>query len=72
MGYVVYVNHPTSTATVHRVECRFYRHRVANRTRNGHWQTGFDSVDEAIAYAHSTRKRRVRTCSVCLAGHTVR
>ena len=72
MGYVVYVNHPTSTATVHDATCRYYRHRVAHRTMNGHWKVGFATLDDAMAYARSTRKRRVRTCSVCLAGHTVR
>jgi len=68
MEYVVYVNHPTSTATVHRPDCRYYGRRVANRTRNGHWQTGFASVDETMAYAHSAAKRRVRSCRPCLPG----
>lgn len=68
MGYVVYVNHPTSTATVHDANCRYYRHRVADRRRNGHWQTGFANVEEAMTYAQSSGKRRVRACRVCLPG----
>ena len=68
MGYVVYVNHPTSTATVHCADCRFYRHRVADVTRYGYWKVGFANPAQAMAYAHSTGKRRVRACRVCLPG----
>jgi len=66
MAYVVYVNHPTNRATVHRAECRYHVHRKARKTRNGYWSCALGTLQEALSYAHSTGKATVRTCKVCI------
>ena len=64
--YVVYVNHPTNRATVHHIECCYYVHRKADRTRNGYWSPTCGTLQEAMIYAHGTGKATVRTCKVCI------
>lgn len=66
MWYVVYVNHPTSTATVHSASCWFYENRIADQTDHGYWTELLLTRDDAVAYARATGKRNVRTCSVCI------
>jgi hypothetical protein len=71
MGFVVYVNHSTSKARVHRADCRFYRDRLGDVTPNGFWKVGFATFEEAMTYAEGTGKRHLRPCSICVPEHTV-
>jgi len=63
--YVVYVNHPTSAATVHSINCGIYQNRKANTTRNGYWKASFPHPKKAQAFASSTGKKNLRICSKC-------
>ena len=63
--FVVYVNHPTSAATVHASNCGIYRNRKANETANGYWTCPFPDRERAHRYASRSGKKNVRTCSKC-------
>lgn len=66
MSYVVYVNHPTSKARVHNIDCSEYRNRKADETENGYWsEEHFQTVKEAMTFAKSTGKADVSVCSKC-------
>ena len=61
--YVVYVNYPTSTATVHSA-CGYVR-SPGDHTPNGGWHGRFVSEESARKYAKSTGVRTVRFCRLC-------
>lgn len=61
--YVVYVNYPTSTATVHSA-CGYVR-SPGDHTPNGGWHGRFVSKESAWKYAKSTCSKRVRCCRLC-------
>ena len=65
MRFVVYVNHPTSKARVHRASCQKYLSRKADRTLNGYWKTSFPDFESARKYAQSTGKKNVDSCGFC-------
>ena len=62
--YVVYVNYPTSTATVHKSTAKHAR-KPGVHTNNGMWHGTFDSKKSACKYAKSTGVGRVRCCRWC-------
>jgi hypothetical protein len=64
MQYVVYVNHPTSRATIHTVDCVKYINRKGNSTPNGYWQTNFNNPESATNFAKRT-KENWRYCTFC-------
>lgn len=66
MEYVVYVNRPTSKATVHDAHCSLYRGRVADATKNCFWKARIATLHEAMTYAQNTQKRHVGACGRCI------
>jgi len=64
--YVMYVNHPTSTVTIHSTECRYYQNREDEQTPNGYWMGSFSFFKDAENRAAGAGKKRVRICKVCL------
>ena len=66
MSYVVYVNQPMTTATVHGAAYWVYEKRIADPTDNGLWRDLLLTLDDAMACARHTAKIRVRECSCCL------
>lgn len=64
--FVVYVNHPTSKALVHSVDCHVFQGRKRESTPNGYWKVGFPDRDSALRYARSTRKKRVDSALCCI------
>lgn len=62
--YVVYVNNPTSTATVHKSICGHAR-APGVHTDNGMWHGIFLSKNTAWEYAKSTGVGTVRCCRIC-------
>lgn len=71
MPYVVYVNHPTSGATVHNTSCGKYIYRRRGKTKNGYWSDAvgeppFETLEEALAYANDTGKVHIDTCAFCI------
>ena len=65
MAFAVYVNYPSSRATVHSTDCHVYRNRRAERTDNGHWRKHFSCLEDAQAYASGTGGK-VGACAFCL------
>jgi len=64
MSYVVYVNHPTSKARIHKVICPEYIYRKPD-TRNGYWSRVFSTYQEAFNFAIGTGKKNVNSCLKC-------
>jgi len=65
--YVVYVNHPSNKAIIHLDTCRWYVNRRRDETHNGYWRGPFVRMADAQDFVQSTRKKRVDTCSFCIA-----
>ena len=65
MRYVVYVNHPTNKAMVHKSTCGRFVNRKRDRTTNGFWKMYFDSFNSAMGFAHNTNKKNVDSCAIC-------
>ena len=64
--YVVYVNHPTNKAIVHKDTCGKYRSKRRKRTHNGYWDEDFDSLEDSVKFARETRKKWIDTCAFCI------
>jgi hypothetical protein len=63
--FVVYVNHPTNKAIIHKEICGKYRSKRRKRTSNGYWQEGFNTFQEAVKFAKGAKKKLVDTCAFC-------
>ena len=66
MGYVVYVNNPTSKAMVHDTKCGKYTSRRRDKTIHGFWSDIFENLEEALSFAKNSGKKNVDTCSFCI------
>ena len=67
--FTVYVNHPTSTVTIHSTACYYFRNRIADETPNGHWEKPLSCVEDAWKHAMAENKRTKRYCGTCLPGY---
>lgn len=65
MQYVVYVNHPTNKAMVHKSTCGRFINRKRDNTLNGFWKMNIDSFDLAMDFARNTNKKNVDSCAIC-------
>ena len=66
MGYVVYVNDPTSKAMVHDTRCGKYTGRRRDKTIHGFWSEKFNDLKKALNFAKNTGKKNVDTCAFCI------
>ena len=68
--YVVYVNHPTNKAIIHRASCGKFTRRRRDKTLNGYWSivehAPFETIEDAIKYAKKTGKKNIDTCALCI------
>jgi hypothetical protein len=65
MACVVYVNNPTNKAMVHKTSCYKYLNRRRDKTPNGYWIKPYTDFKGALAFAQSTGKKILDTCSIC-------
>jgi hypothetical protein len=66
MTCIVYVNHPTSKARVHRLTCQNYWKRKGDSTPNGYWAGPFEDLEKALNFAKNTGKLNISKCRECI------